>query len=115
MNTASYRGALLNGRNFTNNGHSVRHRPRQQKEFGNRNGLPVDTIHVKSDKFTREFDLTFSLGRETNRIEVADILIQSGAIESYEDLREKVRTIGINNNALENGQVIVSGSHIFIF
>ena len=62
---------------------------------------------MRSESFTREFDVTLSLGKETNRREIADLIVESGAASSYEYLFENVHTIGINNRALENGQVVI--------
>ena len=95
------------GRNFKKNGNYHNQKayagagPKPQKSN------PPNTVIVRSESFTREYDVTLSLGRETNRKEIADLIVESGAVHSYEQLFENVHTIGINNRALENGQVVI--------
>ena len=79
---------------------------------GNYNGYrrdwmkPRDVASIKSDTFTKEFDLTFSLGRPTSRREVVDLLVRCGALKSYADVNDCIGMISIGSNEL-NGQVLI--------
>ena len=66
-----------------------------------------NSASLKSASFTKEFDLTFSLGRPTNRREVGNLLCRCGAFESYQELSQNLTHISINNNSSENGQVLI--------
>ena len=66
-----------------------------------------NSASINSDTFTKEYDLTFSLGRPTNRREVGNLLCQSGAFSSYREVTERLTLITINNNSTENGQVLI--------
>ena len=68
--------------------------------------VPRSSASIKSDSFTKEYDLTFSLGRPTHRREIVNLLCRCGAIDSYQDLRNVIKMISIGNNE-ENGQVLI--------
>ena len=79
---------------------------------GNYNGYrrewmkPRDVASITSNSFTKEYDLTFSLGRTTSRREVVDLLCRCGALKSYADVNNCLGMISIGNNVL-NGQVLI--------
>ena len=66
-----------------------------------------NAVSIKSESFTKDNDFTFSLERPTNRREVANILINSGACGSYKEFAQMFTYMSINNNANENGQVTI--------
>ena len=66
-----------------------------------------NAVSIKSETYTKDNDFTFSLGRPTNRREVANILMNSGACGSFKEITEMFTYMSINNNANENGQVSI--------
>ena len=71
---------------------------------GNRPKYPRLTI----DTYSRENDLTFSLGKETDHDEIMDLLIDSGCVEAG-NILDKISCLRITRN-LENGQVFITCS-----
>ena len=81
---------------------------------GERNGVvkrswknPNTSASIHSSSFTKEYDITFSLGRPTGRLEVVDILRSSGAIPKNDDLHDYISMITINDFNEQNGQVLI--------
>lgn len=61
-------------------------------------------------EMSKEDDLTFSLGRETNMEEVMSLLLDSKCID-LKDYHDHLRMVRINNRKMDNGQVIITCPH----
>lgn len=64
----------------------------------------------KVEMMSKEDDLTFSFGRETNMEEVMSLLVDSQCVD-VKDYHDDLRMVKINNKKMDNGQVMITCPH----